>query len=128
MKYLILLAALIAAPASAEMSITVNLTEQQIYVYDDGVLVNSAPVSTGKQGHETPTGEFHIIAKDKDYYSRKYKAPMPYTQMITDYGIALHAGPLPGYAASHGCIRMPTQFAKKLFQMTKIGTTVIIEE
>ena len=128
MKLFLLGLALIATPVSAEVNLLVNLSEQQVYVYDGAELIDSAPVSTGKVGHETPTGTFKVIFKDKNYYSRKYKAPMPYAQMITDYGIALHAGSLPGYPASHGCIRMPYSFAKKLFTLTKSGTAVVIEE
>ena len=84
-------------------------------IYHDGELVETTPVSTGKPGHETPTGVFHIIYRDRTHYSRKYHAPMPYAQFITDYGIALHAGHVPGYAASHGCIRLPADVAKRLW-------------
>jgi hypothetical protein len=104
------------------------LSEQRIYAYDLDQLVAVATVSTGAPGRETLPGNFRILAKHRYYYSRKYdNAPMPYMQQITSYGVALHAGHLPGYPASHGCIRLPTEFAAKLFSATQIGTPVSIE-
>src|SRR6202044_4179343 len=86
-----------------------------------------APVSTGPPGRETPAGVFAVIEKDKDHPSTMYDdAWMPNMQRITWNGIALHGGPLPGYAASHGCVRMPFGFAEKLFDKTEIGMRVII--
>src|SRR5581483_8829680 len=86
-----------------------------------------APVSTGVSGRETPAGVFAVLEKDKDHHSTMYDdAWMPNMQRITWNGIALHGGPLPGYAASHGCVRMPYGFAEKLFDKTKIGMRVII--
>src|SRR5260221_8608325 len=85
------------------------------------------PVSTGAKGGETPAGIFAVVEKDRDHHSTMYDdAWMPHMQRITWNGIALHGGPLPGYAASHGCVRMPFGFAEKLFDKTKIGMRVII--
>jgi lipoprotein-anchoring transpeptidase ErfK/SrfK len=85
-------------------------------------------VSTGKKGHPTPLGFWTINWKRPMYRSRKYdNAPMPFMQMYDDKGIAFHAGPNPGYPASHGCVRLPLKFAERLFGMTKMGTQVIVE-
>src|SRR5262249_41400193 len=86
-----------------------------------------APVSTGTKGRETPAGIFALLEKDKDHHTSLYDdAWMPNMQRITWNGIALHGGPLPGYAASHGCVRMPYDFAENLFDKTRIGMRVII--
>nr|WP_243414957.1 L,D-transpeptidase family protein [Altererythrobacter segetis] len=107
--------------------LALRLTEQLIYAYDDDRLVAVSTVSTGRAGHETLPGSFKVLAKYRRYFSKKYdNAPMPYMQQITSYGVALHAGRLPGYPASHGCIRLPDEFAAKLFEATKIGTPVLI--
>ena len=105
----------------------VSIKTQQVTFYDaDGWIVR-APVSTGTTGRETPAGVFAVVEKDKDHRSTLYDdAEMPNMQRITWNGIALHGGPLPGYAASHGCIRMPFGFAEKLFDKTRIGMRVII--
>jgi lipoprotein-anchoring transpeptidase ErfK/SrfK len=88
--------------------VTVSLDEQRAYAYRNGVLIGTATVSSGKKGHETPTGVFHTLMKDANHRSKKYNnAAMPYTQKITQYGIALHAGGLPGYPSSHGCVHLP---------------------
>src|SRR6185503_12097277 len=101
---------------------------QRAYVYRNGVLIAVSSVSTGKPGHETPTGVFTILQKDKDHHSNLYNnAPMPYQQRLTMGGVALHAGGLPGYPESHGCIHLPTQFAKELFAITNLGVTVVVE-
>jgi len=106
-----------------------RLTEQLIYAYDDDRLVAVSTVSTGRAGHETRAGNFRILAKYRRYFSKKYdNAPMPFMQQITSYGVALHAGQLPGHPASHGCIRLPYDFAAKLFDATKIGTPVQITQ
>ena len=87
-----------------------------------------ATISSGKKGKETPLGFWKVFMKKKLGYSRKYdNAPMPYMQMYDEKGIAFHAGPNPGYPASHGCVRLPKAFAEKLFGLTKVGTEVIIE-
>jgi len=105
----------------------VSIKSQQVTFYDADGWILRAPVSTGTTGRETPAGVFAIIEKDKDHHSTLYDdAWMPNMQRITWNGIALHGGPLPGYAASHGCVRMPYGFAEKLFEKTWIGMRVII--
>jgi hypothetical protein len=105
----------------------VSIKSQQVTFYDADGWILRAPVSTGITGRETPAGVFAVIEKDKDHYSTLYDdAWMPNMQRITWNGIALHGGPLPGYAASHGCVRMPYDFAEKLFYKTWIGMRVII--
>src|SRR5262249_49328900 len=105
----------------------VSIGSQQVTFYDADGSILRAPVSTGITGRETPAGVFAVIEKNKDHYSTLYDdAWMPNMQRITWNGIALHGGPLPGHAASHGCVRMPYGFAKKLFDKTRIGMRVII--
>jgi hypothetical protein len=105
----------------------VSLKSQKVTVYDAGGWVLRAPVSSGTSGRETPAGVFSVVEKDKDHHSNLYDdAWMPNMQRITWSGIALHGGPLPGYAASHGCVRMPYDFAEKLFDKARIGLRVII--
>jgi hypothetical protein len=105
----------------------VSIKSQQVTFYDADGWILRAPVSTGTTGRETPAGVFAVIEKDKDHHSTLYDdAWMPNMQRITWNGIALHGGPLPGYAASHGCVRMPYDFAEKLFDKTRIGMRVII--
>ena len=105
----------------------VSIKTQKVTFYDADGWILRAPVSTGTTGRETPAGVFAVIEKDKDHHSTMYDdAWMPNMQRITWNGIALHGGPLPGYAASHGCVRMPYGFAEKLFDKTWIGMRVII--
>ena len=105
----------------------VSISSQQVTFYDAEGWILRAPVSTGTTGRETPAGVFAIIEKDKDHHSSLYDdAWMPNMQRITWNGVALHGGPLPGHAASHGCVRMPYDFAEKLFDKTRIGMRVII--
>jgi hypothetical protein len=105
----------------------VSIKAQQVTLYDADGWILRAPVSTGVTGRETPAGVFAVIEKDKDHHSTMYDdAWMPNMQRITWNGVALHGGPLPGYAASHGCVRMPYGFAEKLFETTRIGMRVII--
>jgi hypothetical protein len=105
----------------------VSIKSQQVTFYDADGWILRAPVSTGTTGRETPAGIFAVIEKDKDHHSSLYDdAWMPNMQRITWNGIALHGGPLPGYAASHGCVRMPFGFAEELFEKTRIGMRVII--
>ncbi|MGY8677373.1 L,D-transpeptidase [Bradyrhizobium sp. UFLA05-153] len=105
----------------------VSIKSQQVTFYDADGWILRAPVSTGTTGRETPAGVFAVIEKDKDHHSTMYDdAWMPNMQRITWNGIALHGGPLPGYAASHGCVRMPYGFAEDLFDKTNIGMRVII--
>lgn len=105
----------------------VSIKSQRVTFYDADGWIMRAPVSTGTKGRETPAGVFAVIEKDKDHHSSMYDdAWMPNMQRITWNGIALHGGPLPGYAASHGCIRMPYGFAEQMFDKTRIGMRVII--
>jgi hypothetical protein len=105
----------------------VSIKSQQVTLYDAEGWIMRAPVSTGVKERETPAGVFAIVEKNKDHRSNMYDdASMPNMQRITWNGLALHGGPLPGYAASHGCVRMPYGFAEKLFEKTRIGMRVII--
>ena len=107
--------------------IVISKASQQMYVFKDGALWDSSPVSTGKPGKETPTGMFPILQKRVSHRSNIYSnAPMPHMQRLTWGGIAIHAGKLPGYAASHGCIRLPPAFAKALFAQTDPASTTVI--
>src|SRR5262249_39281094 len=105
----------------------VSIKSQKVTIYDADGWVLRAPVSTGTTGRETPAGVFSVVQKDKDHRSTLYDdAWMPHMLRITWNGIALHGGPLPGYAASHGCVRMPFGFAEKLFDKVHLGMRVII--
>ena len=115
------------AVQSGPMLLVVSIDEQLAYLYRNGVLTGVSTASTGKKGHETPTGVFTVLQKNKDHFSNIYdNAPMPYMQRLTWGGIALHAGGLPGYPASHGCIRLPSEFARLLFDVTSTGMTVVV--
>src|SRR3954451_5026207 len=105
----------------------VSLRKQRITVYDANSWIVRAPVSSGQKGRETPAGIFSVIQKEADHYSNLYDdAYMPHMQRITWSGIALHGGALPGYPASHGCVRMPFDFAERLFEATRLGLRVIV--
>jgi len=105
----------------------VSLTEQRGYVYRNGILIGATTISTGRPGHPTPTGIFTVLQKQKEHRSTIYDdAPMPYMERLTWGGIALHAGGLPGYPESHGCIHLPSEFAKRLFDISTSGMTVVI--
>ena len=105
----------------------VSLHDQRITVYDAGGWILRAPVSSGQKGRETPAGIFSVIEKDADHHSNLYDdASMPHMQRLTWSGIALHGGSLPGYPASHGCVRMPFDFAEQLFELTQMGLRVIV--
>ncbi len=109
------------------VAIVVSLPEQRVHVYRNGVRVAASTCSTGKPGHETPTGVFVVLQKDRHHRSSTYSgAPMPNMNRLTWSGIALHAGNLPGYPASHGCVRLPLDFSDRLFGITHLGTPVII--
>ena len=109
------------------VAIVVSLPEQRVHVYRNGVRIAVSTCSTGKPGHETPTGVFVVLQKDKNHHSSTYNnAPMPNMNRLTWSGIALHAGNLPGYPASHGCVRLPVKFSEVLFSITHLGTPVII--
>jgi len=109
------------------VTVYVDLSRQLATVYRNGVRIGVSTVSSGKDGYETPTGVFTILQKDADHRSNKYNsAPMPYQQRLTWDGVALHAGGLPGYPESHGCVHLPMGFAKALFAVTPMGGTVIV--
>jgi hypothetical protein len=109
------------------MLVIVNIATQRLIAYRNGVPIGVSTISTGKPGHRTPLGVFPILQKAARHRSSKYSnAPMPYMQRLTWYGIALHGGSLPGYPASHGCIRLPHAFAPLLFGETELGMTVVV--
>ena len=105
----------------------VSISEQRAYVYRNGVLIGATTVSTGRPGHVTPTGVFTVLQKQKEHRSTIYDgAPMPYMERLTWGGVALHAGGLPGYPESHGCIHLPSEFARLLYDISPAGMTVVI--
>ena len=107
--------------------VVVSLTDQMAYLYRGDSLMAIATISSGQPGRDTPTGIFAVRGKQLMYRSKKYdNAPMPFAQFIDQYGIAMHAGFNPGRPASHGCIRLPAAFAKRLFTTTDVGTPVYI--
>lgn len=115
------------ALTSGPIVMVVSITEQRAYVYRNGVLIGATTVSTGRPGHATPTGVFTVLQKQKEHRSTIYDgAPMPYMERLTWGGVALHAGGLPGYPESHGCIHLPTEFARLLFGVSPSGMTVVI--
>lgn len=116
-------------PVKGPLLIAISIAEQKLTVYDDGVPIATSPVSTGTASHPTPMGVFAVIGKERFHRSNLYSAaPMPFMQRITWSGVALHAGVLPGYPASHGCIRLPNDFAIRLYHTTKMGARVIITQ
>lgn len=107
----------------------ISLKVQRCYIYRNGVLIGVTTISTGKLGHQTPTGVFTVLQKQVHHKSNLYdSAPMPYMERLTWSGVAMHAGNLPGFPASHGCIRMPFAFAKLLYGTTARGMTVVITD
>jgi L,D-transpeptidase catalytic domain len=115
------------AVTTGPVVMVVSITEQRGYVYRNGVLIGATTVSTGRPGHLTPTGVFTVLQKQKEHRSTIYDgAPMPYMERLTWGGIALHAGGLPGYPESHGCIHLPSEFAQQLFGISPNGMTVVI--
>ena len=115
-------------PASAgEERVVISLGDQMAYLYRGDSLMAATTISSGTERNPTPTGIFTVHTKKPMHRSQKYEnAPMPFAQFIDQYGIALHAGHLPGRPASHGCVRLPSQFAKKLYSVTDVGTPVLI--
>src|SRR5580693_9297994 len=114
-------------PAADPIMAIVSIKSQQVTFYDADGWILRAPVSTGTTGRETPAGVFAVVEKNKDHHSSLYDdAWMPNMLRITWNGIALHGGPLPGYAASHGCVRMPFDFAAKVFDKAPMGMRVVI--
>src|SRR5260370_42465552 len=115
------------AKPQGPLIIAVSIEQQKVRIYDSNGLFAESPVSTGMKGHSTPMGVFSVIQKHKMHRSNIYNgAPMPYMQRITWSGVAMHAGVLPGYPASHGCIRMPMAFAVKMWGWTKLGPRVVL--
>jgi len=115
-------------PAAGEAKVVIDLMAQTMYVYRADKLVGVSTISSGKKGKETQLGFWKVLIKKRKGFSRKYdNAPMPFMQMYDSKGLAFHAGALPGYPASHGCVRLPIKFAERLFGMTRIGTKVVIE-
>ncbi|MFL6733509.1 MAG: L,D-transpeptidase family protein [Sphingomicrobium sp.] len=115
-------------PTTGETNVTVDLLTQTAFVWRGEQVVGITTISSGKKGRETPLGFWSVLRKQKVYRSRKYdNAPMPFAQMIDDHGIALHGGALPGYPASHGCVRLPMKFAERLYGLTKAGSKVVVE-
>ena len=111
------------------VAVLVSLPEQMAHVYRNGLKIGVTTVSTGRKGHRTPTGVFVILQKDRDHHSSIYhNASMPNTERLTWGGICLHAGGLPGYPSSHGCVHLPLEFSAKLFEITHLGTAVIIAD
>ena len=114
-------------PKAGVLQIAISIGSQRLSLYRDGVRVAQSPVSTGTAGHPTPMGVFSVIEKDRFHRSNLYgNAPMFFMQRVTWSGVAMHEGMLPGYAASHGCIRLPREFAARLWPTTKLGVRVII--
>ncbi len=114
-------------PMSTPLLALVSLQDQRVTIYDkDGAILHS-PVSSGQTGYETPVGIYSVLQKEAEHYSNRYDdASMPFMQRITWTGVAMHAGALPGYPASHGCIRLPYEFAERLFPLTKVGMRVVV--
>lgn len=107
--------------------IVVSLKQQRIFVYGNGTLIGSAPVSSGKPGYDTPPGVYRILQKQREHYSNRYdNAPMPFMQRLSWDGVALHSGVVPDHPASHGCIRLPPVFAQQLFAATRAGDVVVV--
>ncbi len=116
-------------PIAQPVTVVVSLPMQRAYVYRGDTMIAAATVSTGKDGKDTPVGVFPILQKREMHRSNLYNsAPMPFMQRLTWDGVALHAGNNPGFPDSHGCIRLPAAFAKKLFSITSVGTNVIVTD
>jgi lipoprotein-anchoring transpeptidase ErfK/SrfK len=112
---------------SGPVVVLVSIPQQTMHVYRNGILIGRSTVSTGSKGRATPGGVFSILEKKQTHRSKKYdNAPMPYMQRLTWSGIAMHSGKLPGYPASHGCIRLPYDFSQLLFKTTANGGTVVV--
>jgi lipoprotein-anchoring transpeptidase ErfK/SrfK len=114
---------------AGDVVIVVSLPQQLVHVYRGGVRIGTSTISSGKPGHDTPTGVFTILQKQKMHHSTLYDdAPMPFMQRLTWDGVAMHAGRLPGYPASHGCIRLPAEFAEALYGVTDHDNVVIVAD
>ena len=116
-----------AAVTVGPLVMVISLSEQRAYLYRNGILIGATTVSTGRPGYATPSGVFTILQKQKEHRSTLYDdAPMPYMERLTWDGIALHAGGLPGHPESHGCIHLPSEFARRLYDVSPAGMTVVI--
>src|SRR3569623_1240429 len=116
-----------SAKPQGPLVIAISIERQKVTSYDSNGVFAESPVSTGMKGHATPMGVFSVIQKHKFHHSNIYSgAPMPYMQRITWSGIAMHAGVLPGYPASHGCIRIPMNIAVRMYGWTRMGARVVI--
>ena len=117
------------ASPSGEVVVLVSIPRQELHVYRGGVRIARASISSGKPGHSTPVGVFPILQKKKMHHSNLYDdAPMPFMQRLTWGGVAMHSGRNPGYPASHGCIRLPDEFAELLYGVTSHDTTVVVAD
>jgi hypothetical protein len=117
------------ARSSSPVTMLVSLREQRGYLYRDGQRIAVTTVSTGLPGHDTPTGVFPIMGKERTHHSNRYNnAPMPWMQRLTRWGHALHAGHVRAGPASHGCVRLPAEFARQLFSLTQRGDLVVIAQ
>jgi hypothetical protein len=117
------------APSQSPVTVLVSLRNQRAYVYRDGERIAVTTVSTGLPGHDTPPGVFPIMSKEKMHHSNKYdNAPMPWMQRLTQWGHALHAGHVRAGPASHGCVRLPAEFARQLYSITHTGDLVVIAD
>jgi lipoprotein-anchoring transpeptidase ErfK/SrfK len=115
--------------SAGPVAMVVDLDRQVAFVYRGDALIGVTTVSTGRDGHETPLGTFPILQKQVEHKSNLYNAaPMPYMQRLTWDGVALHAGGVPGYRESHGCVHLPVAFAKALYSETDLGAVVAITE
>ncbi|SFP79668.1 L,D-transpeptidase family protein [Sphingomonas rubra] len=115
--------------AADPVTVVVSIPQQRAFVYRGDTLVAASSVSTGKEGNDTPIGIYPILQKNEKHFSNLYNsAPMPFMQRLTWDGIALHAGKNPGFPDSHGCVRLPAEFAKRLFSITDLGTTVVVTD
>ncbi|MBA2467126.1 MAG: L,D-transpeptidase family protein, partial [Sphingomonas sp.] len=111
--------------SEGELRVVVGLSDQLAFLYRGDTLVAVSTISSGTAETPTPTGIFNVLEKKPMHHSRKYdNAPMPHMQRIDEYGVALHAGFIPGHPASHGCVRLPAKFAAKLFSVTDVGTPI----
>lgn len=116
-------------PAPGTLVVVVSLDAQRAYVYRNGQRIATSTISSGRPGRETPTGVYPILVKEKMHHSNLYNdAAMPFMQRLTWDGVALHAGRIPGHPASHGCVRLPNEFARDLYALTERGQTVVISQ
>ncbi|WP_133500861.1 L,D-transpeptidase family protein [Cognatilysobacter terrigena] len=118
-----------AESGTGPVTIVVSLPAQMVHVYRGDTRIARSTISSGRPGYDTPPGVYEILEKDRVHHSNKYdNAPMPYMQRLTWDGVALHAGHIPGYPASHGCVRLPMAFAEQLFKITEKGGRVIVAD